>query len=386
MRGCGQFALLLSLSAIHSVDAVQLPDVGATPGWTLSIPVLLAAAVAVHRAISRPYKFPSPAFSPGVAELDVNALSFPELEKLILSKDAGLVLVPGTEHSITWYQGARKQDICILYVHGWSASPVEYRTVARELARKMGANLLTMRLSGHGRAEEGGRPLLHENSPAHLFRDVADGMLVAQRLGHRVVGLGSSTGGALLTWAAAQPRFAPSMEGLLLISPAFNFSAASVSALAGFLGVVRRVAPASLTRTVGEAVLRAAVGETKVPPIIKSEGHGRFWTLRYPSAALLTLFEVVWEIPRSDLSGMACPVLCVGCWADAAIDWGYTLGLLRRQFRHVTTAAVALAASETRDSHSIGADVVGEDASSRVAGIMEGFWRDSFAAGRRTEG
>ena len=58
----------------------------------------------------------------------------------------------GCEKTIVWHQGRRqRRDLAMVYLHGFSASPMETRPLCDRLAAAIGANLFYTRLCGHGR-------------------------------------------------------------------------------------------------------------------------------------------------------------------------------------------------------------------------------------------
>ena len=68
----------------------------------------------------------------GPSELwsDLASLSLPELGAAVVSRrrDPGFVVHPGNEARVHWATGKKRQtELCIVYIHGWSASPQVYK-------------------------------------------------------------------------------------------------------------------------------------------------------------------------------------------------------------------------------------------------------------------
>ena len=56
--------------------------------------------------------------------------------------------------SVTWAGGRKNEraDLALVFLHGWSASPLEIDPVDLHVAQRLGANLLRLRLTDHGLA------------------------------------------------------------------------------------------------------------------------------------------------------------------------------------------------------------------------------------------
>ena len=164
------------------------------------------------------------------------------------------------------------------------------------MAKSLDANLYYGRLSGHGRRHRRGRlggggpdgdALAEEADPGALFQDALDAVRVGQSLGERIVLVGMSTGGALVTWLATLPPVKQNLATVVLISPAMALGHPLYPVLKNVFGTLRLL-PSFLRRSVRTALICAAVGKIKSSPALSPE-HNRFNTLTYPSSALLHL-------------------------------------------------------------------------------------------------
>ena len=67
-------------------------------------------------------------------------------------------LQPGVGSCVRWASGRGvATELAVVFLHGWSTSPEEIDPVDTELARRLGANLVRLRLTGHG-LSDGSRP------------------------------------------------------------------------------------------------------------------------------------------------------------------------------------------------------------------------------------
>ena len=109
------------------------------PGYLLPTVLALASVAGIHRAL-RP-----------LSKLDVLPPDLPRtaarVESWLQARDQNEApLEPGAESSITWAAETGKQvELCVVYLHGWSASPPDLSPVPEQVAAALGATLLRYR-------------------------------------------------------------------------------------------------------------------------------------------------------------------------------------------------------------------------------------------------
>ena len=199
-------------------------------------------------------------------------------------------LTPGTRKSVVWAgEPGERTPLALVYLHGFSATSMETRPLPERVAKGLGANLFRTRFNGHGRPGQA----LAEATAEDWLVDVAEAMAIGRALGDRTVLLGTSTGGTLALWAATRPRWKGEVPAVILISANLG---------------PRDSRAGMLLWPWGGLVARAVVGpERSWEPT--NPDHGRFWTTRYPTEALLpmmALVDMVRGVPSSDLEA---PVL-----------------------------------------------------------------------------
>lgn len=194
-----------------------------------------------------------------------------DLQAHVAARDASAgVVAPGAESALFW-DGTRR-DIALVYLHGFSATPAEIRPVPELLAEALGANLYMPRLSGHGLDGQA----LADATVQDWVDDMAEALAIGQRLGEKVVLIGTSTGGTLAALAALDPAFAAQIDALVLISPNFGLQDARARLLD--LPLRHRLAPLIAGDELGFVPHNAA--------------HGQFWTTRYPVSAVFALRDL----------------------------------------------------------------------------------------------
>jgi esterase/lipase len=142
-----------------------------------------------------------------------------ELSKYVASREDSVIgLKEDNEAYIVWADSTNKSKTpySIVYIHGFSASPMEGDPVHRFLAEHFGANLFVTRLPEHGINRENGMEYL---SAQALVNAAGEAYQIGKSLGDEVIIVGTSMGGALSILLASQQ---PDIKALVLYSPAIR--------------------------------------------------------------------------------------------------------------------------------------------------------------------
>lgn len=215
-------------------------------------------------------------------------------------------IVEGAEKQIVWAfpNSKAKTPVALVYVHGFSASAGEIRPAPDLAAEALGANLFYTRLAGHGRSGAA----MAEPTVQDWIDDVAEAVGIGERIGERVVLIGTSTGGTLLAIAALHPDLAERIDAMVFVSPNFRVKAQ------------------------GSEILTAPFARQIVPLIVgaergfepENELHARFWTERYPSSALLPMAATVAHARGLFYENATIPAMFVFSDADQVVDHAAT--------------------------------------------------------------
>ena len=253
----------------------------------------------------------------------------------------------GMEKEIVWADPATRSrtPLSIVYVHGFSATKHEVRPLPDKVAAALGANLFFTRLAGHGMD---GEELAGVTVNAWVD-DMAEAMAIGRRIGEKVIVIATSTGGGLATWAAAQPDLAEDMKGLALISP--NYA-------------VRASGSWILTMPWGGTLAERILGpERSWEP--QNEMHGRYWTTRYPTRALLPMAALTELAGKTQVETIAVPALFIYSPDDQVVDATVTADLAKRWGASVETVLVTDAGDTS--NHVIAGDALSPGTTDELA-------------------
>ena len=142
--------------------------------------------------------------------------SIGNIEDYIERNDEGFPIKPDNESRIIWANENKKErtNYSLLYLHGFSASWYEGYPAHERFAKKFGCNLYIPRLASHGLVTA---DALIDMTPDALWESAKEALMVARRLGKKVIVMSTSTGGTLaLNLASVFPEY---VEGLILYSP-----------------------------------------------------------------------------------------------------------------------------------------------------------------------
>jgi esterase/lipase len=272
-------------------------------------------------------------------------------------------LVPGTEKTIVWAdpENPSPTEYAVIYLHGFSASRQEVAPLARILARSLGANLFLARLRGHGRGPEA----MAEGSVNAWVHDGVEALEIGSRLGRRIVLMGTSTGGTLAVWLAAEAgtpgNSLPEMrtvESLFLISPNFG---------------PRNPAAELLLWPWGAQIARLTQGPQRCwEP--HNEEQGRFWTTCYPTEALLPMMGLVALARGIDPAALDVPTFVFFSPDDEVVEPERT----REWYEELASpwkAIMEVRGGGDPSHHVLAGDILAPDRTEWMAGLMAEFLR-----------
>ncbi len=163
-----------------------------------------------------------PAFDGNLPQLKVD---INKVESYVIEKESKIEnLKPNNEARIIWGDSTKqKTAFSVVYLHGYSASPMEGDGIHTHFAERYGANLYLARLKGHGIKVE---DAFLDITSKDWVDSAKEAIAIGKILGEKVVVLSASTGSTLANYIDAENEDA--LHGHLMYSP--NFKMADQSA------------------------------------------------------------------------------------------------------------------------------------------------------------
>jgi esterase/lipase len=279
------------------------------------------------------------------------------LDRWLADREAAVPdLVPGTEKHIRWHgEPGRRTPLSIIYLHGFSASRQELNPVVERVADAIGANLFYTRFTGHGRDADA----MGQATVKQWIADTREAWRIGTLIGEEVIIMGTSTGGALAAWLAAEQR---NPAALVLASP--NFGPADSRA-----GI--------LLWPGGRLIARLFSGRYRsFEPL--NEAHARYWTERYPTGALKPMMQTVRLAWRAPLEEIAAPALVLYTEADDVVS----VPKLKDAFDRLGSASKELLDLPGADHHVLAGDIVSPHATDAAVSEITSFLRRHLPAAR----
>jgi len=242
--------------------------------------MLILISILIIAYLSGP-KFPKPELNGKLPSVSLNTN---EVESFIKSKESKLKIKSDNESRIIWANDSlkNKTSICLLYLHGFSASWYEGNPIHIDFAHRYGMNLYIPLLASHGIDTT---EALINMTPDRLYESAKEALVIAQSLGEKVILMSTSTGGTLSLKLAAE--FPDLMESLILLSPnvAINNSAAFLLSKPWGLQIARNVYK----------------GNYRITNTDFASEDCRYWNCKYRLEAVVYLQQLVESTMRKEI-------------------------------------------------------------------------------------
>ena len=172
-------------------------------------------------------------------------------------------LKPDNEGQIIYADSAnpQKTKTVVLYIHGFSASPMEGNPLHKAIAKSLHANLVLARIEDHG--EFPTDSTMAKASADKFYQSVENYFALAKKLGDEVIVLGTSFGGAMSLVLATKH---PEIKALMLYGPCIAIKDPTAPLVDNPWGL-----------QLARAVMRSDFRD--IPSV--SSGHKNYWSLHY---------------------------------------------------------------------------------------------------------
>lgn len=316
--------------------------------------ILLAAAILVGAAavLLGPRE-------PVVLDPRISAADLPEdLPGWLARREAGVS--PDTAARIVWADEPGVQtDIAVVYLHGFSATLQEIRPVPDQVAAALGANLFYARLSGHGRDGAAmAAPAVQD-----WVDDTAVALAIGRRLGRKTLVIATSTGGTLAAEAARNPDLSGQVDAVVLISP--NFALLNPAARLLTLGFARQWLPLIAGR------------ERCFTPA--NDAHARFWTMCYPTRAVLPMAALAKHAGQGDYAAATMPALFMTSPEDQVVSPQASRAVADRWGGPVQWQQMKLGAGDDPSRHVLAGDILSPSMTAPVSEVITLWAREALS-------
>ena len=226
-----------------------------------------------------------------------------------------------------------KTNISIVYIHGFSASSEEVRPLPDLIAKDIKANIFYTRLTGHGRNSNA----MGLSSISEWINDLHEAIEIGSMIGHQVILISTSTGGTLSTVSALNKSFSKKILGYIFISPNF--------------GINHQFADL-ISWPYSEYWLPLLIGKTRnMKP--RNDLDKKFWTLSYPTKALIPMARLVKKINEQDFTSVKKPALFYFSMEDKVVEPKKTLEFIKNWGGKSKTINVKMSKFDDKYSHVI---------------------------------
>ncbi len=166
---------------------------------------------------------PQPDYSDFDGKIESMNISLTELEAKIAQKDHGVQhLKPNNESRLIWADSIRKTPYSVVYLHGFSASPMEGFPTHENFAKRYGCKLYMPRLAGHGLDDP---ESFLQLEPKDLIESAKEAIAIGKLIGEKVILMSCSTGSTLSVYLTAQNP--DDVEALIMYSPNIDLKSAT---------------------------------------------------------------------------------------------------------------------------------------------------------------
>ena len=263
-----------------------------------------------------------------------------DLDQYLKNKESQFSdLKKNVQKKIIWSRKKNtKTNISIVYIHGFSASSEEVRPLPDLIGKDIRANIFYTRLTGHGRSSNA----MGLSSISKWVNDLHEAIEIGSRIGQKVILISTSTGGTLSAISALNDYLSNTILGYIFISPNF--------------GINHKLANL-ISWPYSEYWLHLFIGKTRtIKP--RNELDKKFWTLSYPTKALIPMARLVKKINNKNFSNVSNPALFYFSMDDEVVEPKKTLEFIENWGGETKTINVKMSEFDDKYSHVIAGDIL----------------------------
>lgn len=246
-----------------------------------------------------------------------------------------------------------KTKVVVVFVHGFSACPGELFPVLDILSDGLGANLLAIRLTGHGRKDDA----LSEATAEQWLADVFKARQVARAMGDEIVLVGMSTGATLSILSALED---PShLAGLALLSPNFGVVNGQVSLLTWPWGV---------------KLATMVTGNSYHSWEPENQERAKLWTTRYSLDVVAQMQELVEVTTSRSFANLDPPTIFVHATEDKVVR----IDRMKEAFERWGSKTKSFVELPGSTRHELAGTTIAPELSTPLAEMLSNFFIDAW--------
>ena len=257
----------------------------------------------------------------------------------------------GVEKRIIWSDKKNtKTPIAIIYIHGFTASSEEARPLPDMLANELKSNIFYTRLTGHGRDKDA----MGNLSIKEWVKDLYEAIEIGSRIGNKIIIMSTSTGGTLSSIAAIEPTLSKNILGFIFVSPNF--------------GINHKLANL-ITWPLSKYWLSLIIGKTTESKA-RNDLNAKYWTLTYPTDALIPMAKLVKKIKKQDFTKVKIPALFYFSLDDKVVKADETQKFIQKWGGESYTHNVIMSDVDDKYSHLVIGDIISPNQTEYAFNIM----------------
>ena len=275
-----------------------------------------------------------------------------DLDKYLKNNEKNIPNIKqGVEKRIIWSgKKNKKTPISIIYIHGFSASSEEARPLPDMLANELKSNIFYTRLTGHGRDKDA----MGKSSIKEWVKDLHEAIEIGTRIGNQIIIMSTSTGSTLSSIAAIEPTLSKNILGFIFVSPNF--------------GINHKLA-SLITWPLSDYWLSLIIGKTTESKA-RNDLNAKYWTLAYPTDALIPMAKLVKKIKKQDFTKVKIPALFYFSLDDRVVKANETLKFIQKWGGKSYTHNVTMSDVDDKYSHVVIGDIISPNQTEYAFNIM----------------
>ena len=220
-------------------------------------------------------------------ELPDISVNIDQLDEYLAEKESVFLNIKSENESrIVWADSIRKTKYALVYLHGFSAGPMEGAPLHFEVAKKYGMNLYLPRLAMHGLADE---EAFLELSPEELMSSAKEALAIGNAIGENVIIMSCSTGSTLALYLSAHH---PDIYANVMFSPNIDLYDPTTDMLTGPWGLQ------IIKQVVGDYRIPAAE-EAMLPDSVRTK-LDQYWTGKYRVEGVVALQGLIDQTMKAE--------------------------------------------------------------------------------------